>query len=131
MDSRFDEISGSEFEFAQLAERGGRGGVELQRFFEELARVTRAIVVAGEHGVVQQVLNFYFVFGIRQSLSRLAGVARRRDLRLPPSHFGLHGLQVSRIRRIEVFQFLWVGLQVVEFGPRSFDQLSIVGAQGS
>ena len=128
MDSGFGVISGTEFKLAQLAERGRRAWVELQRFFQELSRGTRSIVVAGQHGVVEQVLNFDFVFGIRQGVAGLGGVAWRRDLGLPLRHLGLHGLKFGSVRSIEILQFLRIGLQVVEFGPGSFDQLSIVGA---
>src|SRR6267154_1058375 len=87
-------------------------------------RVTRA----GQHGVVEQVLNFDFVFGIRQGFAGLGGVAWRRDLGLPLRHLGLHGLKFGSVRSIEILQFVRIGPQVVEFGSGSFDQLSIVGA---
>ncbi len=131
VDSGFGEISASKFKLAQLPERGRRVPVELQRLFQELARVTRSIVVAGQHGIVQQVLNFDFVFGIRQSFSTLARVARRRELGLPLRHLGLHGLKFRDVRSIKILQLLRISLQVIKFGPRSFNQLCVLRTQGA
>src|ERR1700674_2178932 len=130
VDSGFGEISGSEFKLAQLTERGRRIRVELQRLFQELARVTRSIIVAGQHGVVDRVLHFDFVFRIRQRFSGLGGVARRRQLSLPLSHFGLHalGFGTGAVGSVEILQLLRISLQVVELRPGSFDPLRVIGA---
>ena len=118
-------ISGSEFKFAQLAERGWRASVELQRFFQELARVTRSIVVTGQHRVVQQVLRLRFCLGIRQILG--AGRSCSCGVRALPSTspFRPHGLCFGRVGRVALLQLPRIGLQVVEFGPGSFDPAGV------
>ena len=86
------------------------------------------MIVTGEHGVVQQVLHFDFVFGIGQRLHGVASAASRRKLGLPLGDRCLHAPGFRTGWSVEILELLGIGLQVVEFGAGSFDPLGVISA---